>query len=142
MLETIHSVGKDIKSKNFRNLALSRSATRRAEEADLVAQAVSICRQEYWRRVSKFFTTYVSADCDEIIMGGGACDYYRDELKNLFAQRFPGCNISWAAGLEEDVRLTFGIDSKRKALCSRLTDAYGLSSYLLSHVATITTTGV
>ena len=138
LLETIHSVGKDIKSKNFKNLALSRSATRRTEEVDLATDAILTCRQEYWRKVSNFFTTYISGDCDEIIIGGGACDYYRDDLKNFFAQRYPGCNISWAAGLEEDVRLTFGIDPKRKALCSRLTDAYGLSSYLLSHVAAMT----
>ncbi len=140
LLETIHSVGKDIKSKNFQNLALSRSPTRRTEEAATVAEAVLACRLEYWRKVSKFLTTYISGDCDEIIIGGGACDYYREDLKNFFAQRFPGCNISWAAGLEEDVRLTFGIDSKKKALCSRLTDAYGLSSYLLSHVAAMTAT--
>jgi hypothetical protein len=143
LLETIHSVGKDIKSKNFKHLALSKNASRKSEEADLIAEAVRACRSEYWRQVTTLFGRHITPDCDENIIGGGCVDYYRDELKTFYSQNFPNSNISWGAELEEDVRVTFNIPAKSKSLCARLTDVYALSNYLRNQIYALSSfTGV
>jgi hypothetical protein len=135
LLEAVHLAGDKIKSSNFQHLALSQNPARRAEEAELIAKAIASCKTEYWAKVARFFTKNIDKNCDEIIIGGGASDYYRTALKSFFAENFPNSNISWAAGLEKDVMLTFDIPPKAKALSSRLTDGYALSSYLLSMVS-------
>ncbi|MCC5618792.1 ParM/StbA family protein [Nostoc sp. CHAB 5836] len=141
LLETVHSVGKDIKSKNFKHLALSRNPTRKLEETELLAEAIRACRSEYWRQVRTLLTRYISEQCDEIIIGGGCLDYYREELKTFYSQNFSHSNISWGAELEEDVRVSFNLGQKSKSLCARLTDVYGLSNFLRLQVCTISTVG-
>lgn len=141
LLETIHACGKDIKSKNFRHLALSRSASRKSEQADLLAEVVRTSRSEYWAKVSRLLNTHITLDYDEIIIGGGCCDYYRDDLKTFFSQNFPNSCISWGAELTEDVRVSFNLPFDSKALCSRLTDVYGLSNFLRNQVCPTPTLG-
>ncbi|MBD2440563.1 ParM/StbA family protein [Nostoc sp. FACHB-110] len=141
LLETIHGVGKDIKTKNFKHLALSTNAARKSEEAEQIADVVRACRTEYWGKVARFFRTHISETADEIIIGGGSFDYYRDDLKTFFVQNYPNAHISWGAELEEDVRVSFNIGNKSKSLCARLTDAYGLSNFLRNQVCAIPTLG-
>lgn len=141
LLETIHSVGKDIKSKNFKHLALSTNTTRKSEEAEQIAEVVRACRGEYWGKVTRFFRSNIHVDSDEIILGGGSPDYYRDELRTFCAGNFPNSHLSWGAELEEDVRVSFNISQKSKSLCARLTDAYGLSNFLRNQVCAIPNLG-
>ena len=134
LLETIHTVGKDIKAKNLKQLALSRNPERKAEEIEQITEVIRSCRNEYWEMIARLFRTSIPGDADEIIIGGGSFDYYRGELRNFFTQNFPQANISWGADLEEDVRTAFNLSSQDSSLGARLTDAYGLSNFLRNQV--------
>lgn len=137
LLETIHSVGKDIKSKNLKQLALSRNLERRNEEVEQITEVIRSCRSEYWDMIVRLFRTSIPDDTDEIIIGGGSFDYYRGELSSFFNQNFRAANISWGADLEEDVRSAFNLPQRSKALGARLTDAYGLSNFLRNQVCPV-----
>ena len=138
LLETIHRAGKEIKTKNFSHLALSKKPERRVEEINRMTEAVKNARAEYWAIVARFILGNIPADVDEIIVGGGASDYLKPELQRFFTQNFSNANISWSADLEEDVRVSFNLSPSDKALCVRLTDCYGLSSFLRQQVCPTT----
>lgn len=138
LLESIHKAGKEIKAKNFSHLALSKKPERRAEETNRLVEAVKNARGEYWAIVARFLLSNIPADVNEIIVGGGVSDYLRPELQRFFTTHFPQATISWSAELEEDVRVSFNLSPEDKALCVRLTDCYGLSSFLRSQVCPAT----
>lgn len=134
LLETIHQVGKDIKSKSFLHLALSRQSESRLDEATQISDAVKYARNDQWKAISKFIRDVIPLDIQEGNIGGGTYDYYRAELVRLMNQSYPNAYISLAAELEEDVRVAFNLPPESKALCARLTDAYGLSNFLRNQV--------
>lgn len=132
LIEAIHLAGKDIKTKNFRHLVRSRHSDRKAKEAEQITEAVRICRHEYWAIAARLFSAIIPEDINVIVNGGGVVDYYAQELQNFLLQNYRGAKISWAAELVEDVRLAFNLSPTSKedrALCARLTDAYGLSTF-------------
>ena len=130
LIETIHRAGKDIKAKNFSHLGLSKKPERRAEEINRMVEAVKNARTEYWALVARFLINAIPTDIDQIIVGGGTADYLKPELERFLVQNFPQAQVSWSAELEEDVRVSFNLSPQDKALCARLTDAYGLSAFL------------
>lgn len=138
LLEAIHLAGKDIKTKNFRHLVRSRHPEHKAKEAEQITSATRICRAEYWAIVARLLTANIPSDINAIVLGGGAVDYYAQELQNFLVQNYPGARISWAAELQEDVRLTFNLSPTSKEdriLCARLTDPYGLSIFTKRQVS-------
>jgi hypothetical protein len=134
LLQAVHSAGKDIKSKNVMHLASSQNPDRHIEEVGEMIEAIKLCRNEYWEMACRVLQMYIPPHVDEIIVGGGVCDYYRSELRKFLLEKFSVANISWGASLEEDVRIAFNLPQKEKVLCSRLTDAYALSNFLRSKV--------
>ncbi len=134
LLQTVHSVGKDIKSKNVKHLALSHNPGRNSEEVEQITEVIRFCRNEYWEMACRVLRHQIPLQSDEIIVGGGVCDYYRGELRKFLTENFSSSNISWGASLEEDVQIAFNLAAKERALCSRLTDAYALSNFLRSRV--------
>jgi len=130
LIETIHRAGKDIKAKNFSHLGLSKKAERRAEEINRMVEAVKNARTEYWALVARFLINEIPSNIEQIVIGGGTADYLKPELQRFLAQNFPQVTVSWSAELEEDVRVSFNLSPSDKALCARLTDAYGLSAFL------------
>ena len=130
LLEAIHLAGKDLKTKNFKHLALSRHPERRAEEVEQIVEAIKISRVEYWAMVMRFLTTRIPDDVDEIIIGGGAAAYFQAELRQFFGQNYPRAALCWSADLEEEVRIAFNLPPEAQALRARLTDPYGLSNFL------------
>ncbi len=134
LLETIHRVGKDIKTKNLKHLALSRHPERKAEEVEQITEALKASRGEYWAMVERFLRGSIASEVNEIIVGGGAADYFKPELRQFLAQNYSHANICWSADLEEDVRLAFNLVPAAGVLCSRLTDVYGLSNFLRSQI--------
>jgi len=134
LLESIHRAGKNMNTKNFSHLALSKKAERKAEDINRMTEAVKISRSEYWGIVESFLLGNIPPDVDEIILGGGASEYLQPELQKLLAQNFGYARICWSAELEEDVRSSFSLSPSNKSLCIRLTDAYALSNFLRQQV--------
>lgn len=114
--------GKD-KQKPFQELVRSKKPQHQAEELAQIMEAVRISRLEYWSIVSGWLDSAIAKDIDEVVIGGGTAECFRSELKSYFAV----VNISWAAELEEDVRLAFNLSPEKDSLCLRLADVYGLS---------------
>ena len=133
LLEAIHQSGANLKPKYFKSLARSKKAEFKAEEVAQITEVVKIVRQEYWCQVSDWLVSNVPEDIDQVIVGGGTSEYLSAELKTFFAHT----KVSWAAELEEDVRLAFNLPPQKDALCLRLTDVYGLFRYLQSQVHTV-----
>lgn len=140
LLETIHQLGKDIKPRNFLSLVLSKNSQNRSEEAAQISEAVKYARAEYWKIISKFILNYIPFDIDEVIIGGGTFDYFRQELKQLISQNFPHAHLCLGGDLEEDVRISFNFQPEHRALCTRLTDSYALSNFLKRQVTPQATT--
>jgi hypothetical protein len=133
LLEAIHRAGKTIKPKDFKSLLLSRSSYYQQQELDALITAIRLARVEYWHRVERLLLNHIPADVDEVIVGGGTAEYLRSELQGFFAQQFPDAHLSWSAELVEDVAVALNLSSD-VALCSRLTDAFGLSRFLLQTI--------
>lgn len=131
LLSAIHQSGTTLKPKFFKSLARSKKAEFRAEEVTQIIGIATMARKEYWSKVSHWLNHNVPTNIDQVIIGGGTSDYLNNELKTLFAHT----QISWAAELEEDVRLAFNLTPQKDALCLRLTDVYGLFRYLQNQVA-------
>ncbi|MBD2303398.1 ParM/StbA family protein [Nostoc sp. FACHB-87] len=125
LLKAVHLSGSTIKPKHFKNLARSKNAEFKAEEITQITEAVSLSRKEYWNKVSIWLSINIPVDVQQVIIGGGTSEYLATELTNLFSHT----DISWAAELEEDVRLAFNLPPKKDALCLRFTDVYGLFRY-------------
>ena len=132
LLSAIHQSGATLKPKYFKPLARSKKAEFKAEEVAQITEVVKIVRQEYWSQVSDWLLGNVPEDIDQVIVGGGTSEYLSAELKTFFAHT----KVSWAAELEEDVRLAFNLPPQKDALCLRLRDVYGLFRYLQSQVHT------
>lgn len=121
--------GKD-KQKLFQELVRSKKPQHQAEEIAQIMEAVRISRLEYWSILSGWLKSIIPTDVDEVVIGGGTAECFRSELKSHFA----AIDISWAAELEEDVRLAFNLSPEKDTLCLRLADVYGLSRSLIRKI--------
>lgn len=130
LLLAIHQSGATPKAKYFKSLARSKKAEFRAEEVTQIIEVATMVRKEYWAKVSDWLKSHVPANVDQVIIGGGTSEYLSNELKAFFAHT----KISWAAELEEDVRLAFNLPPHKDALILRVTDVYGLFRYLQNQV--------
>lgn len=115
------------KQKFFKELLRSRKPEHQAQEIAQIMEAVRISHLEYWGILSGWLDSVIPALVDEFVVGGGTAECFKSELKSYFNS----VNISWAAELEEDVRLAFNLPPQKDALCLRLTDVYGLSRSFL-----------
>jgi hypothetical protein len=130
LLLAIHQSGATLKPKYFKSLARSKKAEFKALEVTQIIEVTTMARKEYWSKVSDWLNSNVPTNLDLVIIGGGTSNYLGNELKTIFAHT----TISWAAELEEDVRLAFNLSQEKDSLCLRLTDVYGLFRYLHSQV--------
>ncbi len=121
--------GKD-KQKLFQELVRSKKPQHQAEEIAQIMEAVRISRLEYWSILSGWLKSIIPTGVDEVVIGGGTAECFRSELKSHFA----AIDISWAAELEEDVRLAFNLSPEKDTLCLRLADVYGLSRSLIKKI--------
>ena len=133
MLEAIHQSGATVKPKYSKPLARSKKADFRMDEVAQITEAVAMARKEYWSRIADWLSSMIPETTDSVIIGGGTAEYLVSELKSFFSQT----EVSCAAELEEDVRQAFNLLAKKDAMCLRLTDVYGLSRYLQSSVASL-----
>ncbi|MEH2002573.1 MAG: ParM/StbA family protein [Nostoc sp.] len=125
LLKAVHLSGSALKPRYFNTLARSKNAEFKAEEVAQIVEVAELSRKEYWNKVSIWLSMNIPVDIQQVIIGGGTSEYLVAELKNLFTYT----EISWAAELEEDVRLAFNLPIKKDALCLRFTDVYGLFRY-------------
>jgi hypothetical protein len=130
LLEAIYQAGSTISPQKFRHLVCSESREFAAEEELQIAEAVKVSRNDYWRRLLEWLKSVLPGKIDLVVIGGGTAEYLRPELE----KHFRGTSLSWAAELEEDVRLAFNIPESENHLCMRLTDVYGLFRLLYQQV--------
>ncbi|UKP01134.1 ParM/StbA family protein [Nostoc sp. UHCC 0870] len=125
LLKAVHLSGSALKPRFFNTLARSKNAEFKAAEVAQIIEVAELSRKEYWNKVSIWLSVNIPVDIQQVIIGGGTSEYLATELKNLFTYT----EISWAAELEEDVRLAFNLPPKKDAMCLRFTDVYGLFRY-------------
>lgn len=130
LLLAIHQSGSTFKPKYFRPLARSKKPEFKAEEVAQIIEVATLARKEYWAKVSQWLNNTIPINVDQVIIGGGTSEYLASDLKNLFAHT----DVSWAAELEEDVRLAFNLSPQKDTLCLRFSDVYGLFRYLRNQV--------
>lgn len=131
LLKPVHQSGASLKAKYFKSLAKSKKAEFKTEEVAQIMSVTTTSRQEYCRQVADYLSRHIPHNIEQIIIGGGTASYLQNELKGLFGSTA----ISWAAELEEDVRLAFNLPPQEDALCLRFADVYGLFRFLNSPVS-------
>jgi hypothetical protein len=131
LTSAIYAAGSDITVDNpaIRALVKSRDPKNIDYELQMIVNAITTAKAEYWSRVYDWLESTLPA-VNEVILSGGAALYLEQELQDCF----PEISTYWGTDLQQQVQKVFQNASndfyhtfrEQEALSFRLIDAFGL----------------
>lgn len=131
LTSAIYAAGSDITadSQAIRALVKSREPKNINYELQMIVNAITTAKAEYWSRLYDWLESTLPA-VNEVILSGGAALYLEPELQDCFQE----ISTYWGADLQQQVQEVFKDKSndyyrnfqEQEALSFRLIDAFGL----------------
>jgi hypothetical protein len=131
LTSAIYAAGADITTNNsmIRALVKSREPKNIDHELQMIVNAITIARRDYWSRLYDWLESILPR-VNEVILSGGAALYLEQELQNCFQN----VSIYWGTDLQQQIKEAFKNSShsyycsfkESEALSFRLIDVFGL----------------
>lgn len=125
--KAIYAIGNQIDAANddLRVLVKSYEADNFEHEAQQIAEAIKSARQEYWILIRDWLQANLSNEDDvaEMIIAGGAAEYFKAELDKFLNWAEPSWNVS---GNSEVLNSIFADSIDQESLVVRFKDVYAL----------------
>lgn len=123
----ICQAGHKVSPRALAHLARDLDPSLKDVELAQIRDAIAITREQYWLTLSNWLQSYIPAEIDEVIMGGGTAYYYEREFNRFFQ----GVKTNWCSELEAQLNRTYQTQISQYGLNYRLTDVYGFFNYLV-----------
>lgn len=123
--------GCKISPRALHHLARDLDPSLREVELAQIRDAIAITREQYWLTLSGWLRSYIPAEADEAIIGGGTAYYYEREFNSFFKGIKKEIKTNWCSELEAQLSRNYQNQISRHGLNYRLTDVYGFFNFLV-----------